>query len=437
MSVKVMGVVKGSPADKAGVKEGDELLKIGREEINDVLDYRFYMLQTKFFVTVRRGEKVMSLPVKKGEYDDLGLEFSTYLMDEQKHCRNKCIFCFIDQNPKGMRESIYFKDDDSRLSFLFGNYITLTNLTDDDVERILKMHISPINVSVHTTDPELRCKMMTNRFAGEALGKLKRLCEGEIKVNTQLVLCPGYNDGENLRKTLSDLGELYPALQSIACVPVGLTGHREGLTELRPFTKEEAALTIDIIESFADKWLSERGERVVYPSDEFFLKAQRDIPEPEYYGEFAQLENGVGLIANNALEFYEAFADTVPCERPRSLTIATGCSAADSINKLACAAMEKDKNLKVSVRAIPSKFFGGHITVTGLVTGSDIIEELKGQEPCDAVIIPSCMLRHEGDMFLDNLTPAEVEKALGVPVIISEATGGALCRTLLDTPERK
>ncbi|MBR6735538.1 MAG: PDZ domain-containing protein, partial [Oscillospiraceae bacterium] len=195
MSVKVMGVVKGSPADKAGVKEGDELLKIGREEINDVLDYRFYMLQTKFFVTVRRGEKVMSLPVKKGEYDDLGLEFSTYLMDEQKHCRNKCIFCFIDQNPKGMRESIYFKDDDSRLSFLFGNYITLTNLTDDDVERILKMHISPINVSVHTTDPELRCKMMTNRFAGEALGKLKRLCEGEIKVNTQLVLCPGYNDG--------------------------------------------------------------------------------------------------------------------------------------------------------------------------------------------------------------------------------------------------
>ena len=432
MAVTVLSVAAGSPAARAGVREGDELLKIGREPIRDVLDYRYYMLQEKFFLTVRRSGKLLSLPVRKDEDEDLGLEFATYLMDEQKSCRNKCVFCFIDQNPPGMRESIYFKDDDSRLSFLFGNYITLTNLTDEDVERILRLHISPVNVSVHTTDPALRVRMMANRFAGEeSLARLKRLCEGEIKVNTQLVLCPGYNDGEALEKTLSDLGELWPALQSIACVPVGLTGFREGLTPLRPFTKEEAAAVVDTIERFSEKWLRERGERVVYPADEFFLKAGRLIPAAEYYGDFAQLEHGVGLIANCHLEFDRALHSLAPCGQPRRFTLATGKAAAVSVAALARKAMFLDPMLSVAVCPIPSHFFGGHITVSGLVTGGDILAELRGRDLGDALVVPSCMLRREGDLFLDDKTPGELEKALGVPVIVSGADGGSLARTLL------
>jgi putative radical SAM enzyme (TIGR03279 family) len=439
MAIIVSSVEPDSPAARAGVQVGDELLKIGSEPIHDVLDYRFFMLQERFFLTLRRAGKMMSLPIRKQEDEDLGLSFPTYLMDDQKSCRNKCVFCFIDQNPSGMRDSIYFKDDDSRLSFLFGNYITLTNLTDEDIERILRLHISPINVSVHTTNPELRVRMMTNRFAGEeSLARLRRLCEGEIRVNTQLVLCPGYNDGKELERTLTDLGELYPALQSIACVPVGLTGHREGLTELRPFTKEEAAETIDIIERFSDKWLAERGDRIVYPADEFFLKAGRILPKAEYYGDFAQLENGVGLITNCHLEFDKALYSIRPCDQVRRVTIATGRAAATSIAALARKAMALDPLLSVAVCPIPSRFFGGHITVTGLVTGSDIIEELMGRYLGDALIVPSCMLRSEGDLFLDNQTPEELSEALGVPVIVSGADGGSLARTLLSPlPERK
>ena len=435
MAVTVTGVEPGSPAARVGVRAGDTLLKIGPHPITDVLDYRFYLVAERCWLTVRRGERLMSFPVKKGEYEDLGLTFSTYLMDEQRSCHNNCIFCFIDQNPKGMRETIYFKDDDARLSFLFGNYITLTNIGDDDIERILKMHISPVNVSVHTTNPALRVKMMHNRFAGEeSLGRLRRLCEGETRVNTQLVLCPGWNDGEELTRTLTDLGALWPSLQSIACVPVGLTGHREGLTELRPFTKEEAARVIDTVEAFSSKWLAERGERVVYPADEFFLKAERPIPPPEYYGDFAQLENGVGLIANCRLEFEEALREITPCGVERRITLATGRAAAASIRELAQRAAELDPALTVEVRAIPSRFFGGHITVTGLVTGSDIEKELQGQSLGDLVLVPDCMLRHEKDKFLDDLTIPDLEAALGVPVLCSEATGGALAHALLDAP---
>lgn len=439
LAVIVSAVLPRSPAERAGVRVGDELLKIGREPIRDVLDYRFFMLQERFFLTVRRGGKLLSLPVRKEEDEDLGLEFPTYLMDEQKSCRNKCVFCFIDQNPPGMRESIYFKDDDSRLSFLFGNYITLTNLTDEDVERILRLHISPVNVSVHTTDPALRVKMMTNRFAGEeSLARLRRLCEGEIHINTQLVLCPGLNDGEALRKTLNDLGALYPALQSIACVPVGLTAHREGLYPLRPFTKEEAAAVLDLIAEFSEKWLAERGERIVYPADEFFLKAGRKIPEAAYYGEFAQLENGVGLIANCHLEFDRAVRTLSPCGQDRRLTLATGKAAAVSIAALVRKATSLDPMLSVAVCPIPSRFFGGHITVSGLVTGSDIVTELRGRDLGDAVVLPSCMLRHEGDLFLDDMTPQQLSEALGVPVIVSGADGASLAHTLLEPiSERK
>lgn len=432
MAVKITGVEKGTIAHRLGLRPGDLLLKIGGEEINDVLDYRFFMTAERFPLLLSRNGEQYQKQVVKGEYDDLGLEFETYLMDKQRSCRNNCIFCFIDQNPKGMRESIYFKDDDDRLSFLFGNYITLTNLSDHDVERILRMHISPINISIHTTDPELRVKMMRNRFAGESLKKLYRLCEGEIKINTQLVLCPGYNDGDALEKTFRDLDPLVPTIQSIACVPVGLTAHREGLTELRPFTREEAARTIDTIERWADIWEKRCGMRVGYPSDEFFLLAGRKIPEPEYYGEFANLENGVGLIANTAMEFKSLLPVLEPGENPQTISVATGVAAADSIKALCGLAEQKRPSLKTQVFAIPSRFFGGRITVTGLVTGSDIITELSGKALGDLLIIPSCMLRKEGDKFLDDTTPEYVSERLGVDVMVVEADGASLAEALVE-----
>ncbi|MPM67558.1 hypothetical protein SDC9_114481 [bioreactor metagenome] len=432
MAVRISGVEKHSIAQRHGIKNGDVLLKIGEEEICDVLDYRFYMTAKKLTLSLVRGETPYSVTVKKNEYDDLGLEFETYLMDKQRSCRNNCIFCFIDQNPKGMRESIYFKDDDDRLSFLFGNYITLTNLTDHDVDRILRMHISPINISVHTTDPELRVKMMHNRFAGSSLQRLYRLCEGNIKINTQLVLCPGYNDGAALERTLSDLDPLVPKIQSIACVPVGLTAYREGLTQLHPFTQAEAAQTIDTIEKYADRWFARHGLRVGYPADEFFLLAGRPIPPAEYYGDFANLENGVGLIANAELEFCGLLPLLVPNETPRRISVATGVAAGESIKKLCSKAEVCDPALKVEVYPIPSRFFGGRITVTGLVTGSDIIAELKGRLLGDLLIIPSCMLRREQDKFLDDTTPEEVSKILGIPVKVVQDDGASLAEALVE-----
>lgn len=432
MAVTIAGVEAHSIAQRHGIKSGDVLLKIGDEAISDVLDYRFYMTAKRLTLSLMRGETPYCVTVKKGEYDDLGLEFETYLMDKQRSCRNHCIFCFIDQNPKGMRESIYFKDDDDRLSFLFGNYITLTNLTDHDVERILRMHISPINISVHTTDPELRVKMMRNRFAGRSLQRLYRLCEGHIKINTQLVLCPDYNDGTALERTLSDLDPLVPAIQSIACVPVGLTAYRDGLTPLRPFTKAEAARTIDTIEKYADRWFTRHGVRVGYPADEFFLLANRPIPPAEYYGDFANLENGVGLIANTALEFGRLLPLLQPNETPRRISVATGVAAGDSIKKLCEKACECAPALNVEVFPIPSRFFGGRITVTGLVTGSDIIAELKGRLLGDLLIVPSCMLRREQDKFLDDTTPAQVSETLGVPVKVVPDDGASLAEALVE-----
>lgn len=423
---------KRSIAQRHGIKSGDVLLKIDDEAINDVLDYRFYMTAKRLTLSLSRDGAPYSVAIKKDEYDDLGLDFETYLMDKQRSCRNSCIFCFIDQNPKGMRESIYFKDDDDRLSFLFGNYITLTNLTDHDVERILRMHISPINISVHTTDPELRVRMMGNRFAGSALQRLYRLCEGHIKINTQLVLCPGYNDGAALERTLSDLEPLVPTIQSIACVPVGLTAYRDGLPPLRAFTRQEAAQTIDTIEKYADRWFSRHGLRVAYPSDEFFLLAGRPIPPADYYGEFGNLENGVGLIANTALEFCRLLPILEPNPTPRRVSVATGVAAGDSIKRLCAKAQDCAPALSAEVFPIPSRFFGGRITVTGLVTGGDIITELTGRPLGDLLIIPSCMLRREQDKFLDDTTPGMVSDALGIPVKVVQDDGASLAEALVE-----
>lgn len=430
MSVLINGVTVGSPADKAGIKSGETLLRLNGNEIVDVLDYRFYQNECRVKADIMSKDgKERSVTVVKAEYDELGLLFETYLMDKQHSCRNKCIFCFIDQLPKGLRESLYFKDDDSRMSFLFGNYITLTNLTEHEIDRIIKLHISPVNVSVHTTDPELRVKMMGNRFAGESLSALWRLCEAGIKVNCQLVLCPGWNDGTALEKSLSDLIK-YPSVASIACVPVGLTAFRDGLCKLEPFCAKTARDVIDITERFGDETLKLYGERRVFASDEFYIEAETPLPDASFYGDFLQLENGVGMWAMLESECEEAVDDFDGPAAARKVTVATGESAYALLSNIVDKVTEKWHNLKCEVVAVKNNFFGGHITVTGLLTGTDIIEQLSGRDIGDELLISSSMLRHEGDMFLDSVTVTEVENALNTKIRVVDSDGWALMSAL-------
>lgn len=430
MAVVISGVVSGSAAFKAKIEKGDELLKINGNEIMDVLDYRFYQNDCKVVLLIQKQNgKQKRIVIRKDEDDEIGLLFDTYLMDKQRSCKNNCIFCFIDQLPKGMRDTLYFKDDDSRMSFLFGNYITLTNITEHEIERIIKMHISPINVSVHTTNPELRVKMMRNRFAGEALNILWRLCEAGISVNCQLVLCPGWNDGEELVRSLEDLTK-YENIKSVACVPVGLSGHRGGLCQLEPFTKEKANEVIDICEKYAAKTNELYNENRVFAADEFYLTAKRQMPDAQYYGDFVQLENGVGMWAMLKMEAEEALYDIEAPLESRKVTCVTGQAASELINHIVDNAKKKWHNLDCSVYSIKNNFFGGKITVAGLVTGTDIIEQLKGKDIGEELIVPSVMLRHERDMFLDSVTVEELEQALNVKVRICENDGWSLISAL-------
>ena len=430
VAVLIDSVVKGSPADKVGIKKGEILLELNGNEIVDVLDYRFYQNESNVSVKVQSADgNERILNVKKSEYAELGLEFETYLMDKQHSCKNKCIFCFIDQLPKGMRDSLYFKDDDSRMSFLFGNYITLTNLTAHEIERIIKLHISPVNVSVHTTDPNLRVKMMGNRFAGKALEVLWRLCDAGISINCQLVLVPGYNDGVALEKSLADL-IARPSIQSIACVPVGLTGHREGLIELQPFCEKAASAVVDITEYFGWKTVELYGERRVFAADEFYLTSNRPMPGSDFYGEFLQLENGVGMWAMLESECEEAIDDFCAPDEYRKITIATGEAAYPLLRNIVDKVSKKWHNLECNVIGIKNNFFGGKITVTGLLTGKDIIEQLEGKNLGVELLISSSMLRHEGDMFLDSMTVEEVENALNVKIRVVESDGWALLAAL-------
>ena len=436
MAVRIDGIEPGSYAEKAGILPGEMLVSINGKEIHDVLDYRFYETERSLLLVLQNDVAgCRTVDLQKRQYDSIGLIFSSYLMDEKRTCRNKCIFCFIDQMPPGMRDTLYFKDDDSRLSFLFGNYITLTNLTERDVQRIIDMHISPINVSVHTTNPELRVKMMGNRFAGKVLEILPRLAEAGIRLNCQLVLCPGINDGEELRRSLTDLEQLLPALQSVALVPLGLTKFREGLTELSPYTKAGAAAVIDMVDEFGDRLEAQYGERVMYAADEFYLKAERPIPSPSYYGAFDQLEDGVGTMACLEEEFTFALEDAEEdgsfAIKPRKITVATGLAARDFIRKLLDEAEGRCHNLTCEVVGIVNDFFGETITVAGLVTGTDLIRQLKGRNLGDALLIPEVMLRHEGDLFLDDVSLVEVEEKLGVPVIPVRNEGQCLLDAVL------
>ncbi len=432
MSVIIKSVEENSPSKRAKITAGGNLLSLNGNEILDVLDYRFYQNEKRLKLKIEYAGKVKTFRIKKEEYEDLGLCFETYLMDSQRSCKNKCIFCFIDQMPKGMRESLYFKDDDSRLSFLFGNYITLTNITQHEVDRILKLHISPINVSVHTTNPKLRCEMMNNRFAGDSLSVLYQLANAGITVNCQLVLCPGYNDGEELVRSLTDLTAL-GNVRCIAAVPVGLTGHREGLTHLEPFNKKTASDVLDIMDKFGEECLEKYGKRKVFAADEFYLLAEREIPKADFYEDFLQLENGVGMWALLWDEVNKAFADANEddLKLSRKITSVTGEAAYPLIKNIFDISEEKWHNLKCNVVKIKNEFFGGKITVTGLVTGGDIIKQLSGLDLGEELLIPSAMLRFEGDKFLDDVTLSELEKSLNVKVRVVENDGYELLSALL------
>ncbi len=431
MAVVITSVENGSIAARKKLAAGDTLVAINHHLINDVLDYRFYLMDTRLTLTVETAAGMTRvLHIRKEEDEDIGLEFETYLMDRQHTCRNGCIFCFIDQMPKGMRESLYFKDDDSRLSFLFGNYITLTNLSEHEAERIVQMHISPINISVHTTNPDLRCRMMNNRFAGDALSHLHRFAKAGIHMECQLVICPEWNDGEELLRSMRDLAALAPSVESVAVVPVGLTKHREGLTPLRAFTKEECRAVIDMVTAFGDEQLQKTGNRLVYPADEWYVQADLPIPEEEFYGEMSQLENGVGLVALLRAQFTDAVENFDGTANGTRTVLATGTAAAPILTELVSTAAERVAGIRAQVCAIRNEFFGESITVAGLVTGGDLRRQLKGID-CDRVLIPDCMLRHEGDRFLDDVTPEELAADLGVTVEVIPTDGGALLEALV------
>lgn len=419
MAVRITSVEPGSPAKHARIHKGDTLISINGNAITDVLDYRFYMTDEKLEILLcDEQKKLRTVSVEKDEYDDLGLEFETYLMDRQMGCKNKCIFCFVDQTPKGMRKSLYFKDDDTRMSFLFGNYTTLTNLKESDIQRIIKMHISPINVSVHTMNPQLRVEMMKNPFAGEALRFVKLLTDGGIKVNTQMVLCPGYNDGKELEYTLSELSKLGENIQSISAVPVGLTKHREGLTTLRGFFPQEAKEVVETMERWGEYFLSKYGARTAYASDEFYILAGKPFPDYDFYEDFSQLESGVGMITMMQHDFALAIAQAEqPPKQKRKVTLATGELAYPMMQKFSQQVSERFPQVTVQVRKIVNDFFGHSVTVAGLVTGQDLLAQLEDIQIGEQLLIPANMLRHEQDCFLDDITLTEVSERLGVEVV--------------------
>lgn len=422
MSVKVTGVVPKSPAFRAKIKSGDVLVSVNGHEINDVLDYMFYCAEDRLELVLERNGESYSKVVLKSEFDELGLEFKSFLMDEKRSCSNKCIFCFIDQMPKGMRETLYFKDDDARLSFLQGNYVTLTNLNDNDIKRICDMRLN-INVSVHTTNPELRCTMMHNRFAGEKLKYLKMIADSGLMMNCQIVCCPEINDGKELERTLNDLSALMPNIQSVAVVPVGVTKFREGLYPLRPFTKVEAGAVIDIIERKASECLEKWDTRMCFPADEFYLLAERELPPTEFYEDYPQYENGVGLLRSLYDEVTQALEECDTDIPKRKVTLATGTAAEAFHKMLAEMIMKKLPQLEIQVVGIVNHFFGETITVAGLVTAGDLIDQLRGRDLGDELLIPRVMLKADEPIFLDDLSVSDVERELNIKIRASRNDG--------------
>ena len=405
---------------------GDSLISINGKRIVDVLDYKFYAYDARLHVVLRRPDgSEYSVDVRKAEGGDLGLDFETYLMDNPRSCANNCVFCFIDQLPKGMRKTMYFKDDDARLSFLLGNYITLTNLSRREIDRIIALHVSPVNVSVHTTNPELLCQMLRNPRAGETIDVMRRFAGAGIVMNCQIVCCPGLNDGEELDRSMRDLAELYPQVHSVSIVPVGLTRFREGLYPLTPFTPEHAGETIDQVTAFGDECVVKYGSRIFFCGDEMYLKAGREIPPDEFYEEYTQLENGVGMLRLMETEYRSALKLSDPPDGV-PFSIATGTSAAPFFRKLLDLGRETYPELDGRVYAIRNDFFGHSINVTGLITGQDLIAQLKGQDLGQRLFISQNMLRRQEMDFLDDVTLEQASAALGVPIYPIEQDGFAL-----------
>lgn len=420
----IKNVLPGSIAEELEISAGDKLLAINDQEIEDVFDYHFLANEEYLTVLIEKpdGEQ-WELEIEKEYEEDLGIEFEQGLMDEYRSCRNKCIFCFIDQMPKDMRETLYFKDDDSRLSFLQGNYVTLTNMSDHDIDRIIRYHLEPINVSFQTTNPELRCKMLHNRFAGEALKKVDRLYEGGITMNGQIVLCKGINDGEELERSIRDLMKYAPQLQSVSVVPVGLSKYRDGLYPLQPFTKEDAKEVLHIIHKWQKKAYEEFGIHFIHGGDEWYILAEEELPEEERYDGYLQLENGVGMLRLLMNEFEDGYESLNGDEIDREVSVATGFLAYPYIKRMADRIMEKYPKSKLHVYGIRNDFFGELITVSGLITGQDLIGQLKGKALGEKLLLPCNMLRIEEQDFLDDVTLQDVKDALQVPVDIVKSSG--------------
>ena len=429
----ITAVSPGSIGEELEIQPGDQLISISGQEVEDVLDYEFLCREEylELLVESAAGEQIL-FEIEKEEDEDLGLSFEEGLMDAYRSCRNKCIFCFIDQMPPGMRETLYFKDDDARLSFLQGNYVTLTNMSDHEFDRLVKYHLSPINISVHTMNPSLRCQMLHNRFAGEALKRLDILYDNGITMNGQIVLCPGYNDGEELDYTIRQLSRFLPHMESVSVVPVGLTKYREGLAPLRLLTGEEAAATIDLIEAWQQKLYPKHGLHFVHASDEFYLLAGRELPEEERYDGYLQLENGVGMLRLFMDQFREELkAQQADGKIRRRVSIASGTLPSPIIGRLLEELKAKFPGVEPLHYPIVNHFFGESITVSGLVTGGDLIRQLKGKDLGEALYIPLTMLRAGEDVFLDDIHVREVEEALDIPVIALDCDGISMVKSLL------
>lgn len=435
-------VEEGSIAWELGIEKGDELLKINDTEIEDIFDYQYFIQDEYIEVLIKKadGEEWL-LEIDKDYSEDLGLTFENGLMDEYRSCHNKCIFCFIDQMPKGMRETLYFKDDDARLSFLQGNYITLTNMSDHDIDKVIKYRLSPINISFQTTNPELRCKMLNNRFAGEALQKVKRFYDAGIEMNGQIVLCKDINDGEELERSLKDMYEYLPHLRSVSIVPVGLSKYREGLYPLEPFTKEDAEKLIDTVEKWQVKAMDEYGIHFVHASDEWYILAEREMPQEDSYDGYLQLENGVGMVRLMMEEFVESLEEAKDNKqkglevKEESLSVITGRLVYPYIQKMAEEVMKEFPQKKIQVIPIRNDFFGEMITVTGLLTGTDIIAQCKNIDLGERLLLPENLLRSGEIVLLDDITVTDIQNSLQVPVDIVKSSGCGFVEAVLYSSE--
>ncbi|MDR0951934.1 MAG: DUF512 domain-containing protein [Oscillospiraceae bacterium] len=423
MTNAITEIERASPL-RGKARVGERLVSINGNEIFDVLDYKYYSYEPRLeLVFEGEGGSRRRVRVKKSAGAELGLSFESYLMDAPHECSNHCLFCFVEQNPQGLRRSLYFKDDDARLSFLTGSYITLTNLSEREISRLIDLKISPINISVHATNPALRAKLLGNKEGADILPLMRALAEGGITMNCQLVCCPGLNDGQELSRTMEDLAQLYPRAASVSVVPVGLTKHREGRAPLAPVDAENARETLALVEGFAEKCLEKHGSRIFFPADEYYIKAALPVPLEEFYEDYPQLENGVGLLRLFEAQFLEELEACPPESAGADFSIATGRAAAPFLEKLLVTAQEKCGNIKGRVFSIENIFFGDTIDVAGLITGGDLIEQLRGRSLGERLLIPATMLRHGEGIFLDDVTVSDVERELGVSVSVVEVDG--------------